>query len=482
VNPRTPVLVGAASRTAHGAEPGAAPEALELALEAVRASGPASLLSRVGLILVPQGTWRYQDPGGAIARAVGADARSVVGEIGVLQQTLVTMACRVIAEGQADAVLVVGLESKRRDLLAAKAGIALTPLEASGSPDETLLPDHDVLTRAEIERDLAVPAHQYAIVDNALRHADGIDHAAHVDRLGRLWAGFAAVAAERPDALDRSRPTAADITTPSPDNRMLATPYTKLLCSQWNVDEAVALLFAAAEVADADGLARDGWTFPVMAAESNHMTVMPARAELHRSPATGLLGNSVHEHVGVHPADADHLDLYSCFPAAVQVQARELGIDVGRPLTVTGGMTFFGGPLNSYVLHAIATVAERLRDTGGVGITTAVSGMLTKTGLGVWSSSPPVDPFRAIDVSAAAEQATELQPFEPDLVGGGRVVGATVVHDRGVPSRIAAVVESDAGDRTVGVDRDASVAAELCDADLCERKVDIVSPGVLSFT
>ena len=37
-----------------------------------------------------------------------------------------------------------------------------------------------------------------------------------------------------------------------------------------------------------------------------------------------------------------------------------------RPLTVTGGLSFAGGPWNNYVTHSIATMADRLRDEPGI--------------------------------------------------------------------------------------------------------------------
>jgi acetyl-CoA C-acetyltransferase len=481
VNPRTPVLVNCAELTPRltGSEVGREP--LEEMFHLVHALAPARLLERVGLVLVPKGTWRYADPGRAIGDSLGADARSVLAEVGVLQQTLVTRACLAIAAGEADAVLVVGFESKRSDLVASRQGTTREEIDAPGPPDELLLPDDDVLTRAEIERDLAVPAHQYAIVENALRHADGLDLAAQIDRLGRLWSDFAAVATTEDRALDQSGPSPTDITSPSADNRMIASPYTKRLCSQWNVDQAVALLFASAEAAAAHGAPRENWIFPAMAAESNHMTPMPARAELHRSPATRLLGDVLTEHAGLKPGDVTHLDLYSCFPAAVQVQARELRIGLDRPLTVTGGMTFFGGPLNSYALHAIAAMARRLRREQATGLVTSVSGMLTKTALGLWSSTPPTEPFRTVDVSAAAERKTPLQPLDPDLTGPVRVVGATVVHDRGAPSRVVAVVESDDGTRSVAVDGDRITSAQVVDDDLTGWAAQVPAPGVLAI-
>jgi acetyl-CoA C-acetyltransferase len=481
VNPRTPVLVGSCTLDSQVADPRFASEALEMAIDTVRDAGPVALLKRVGLILVPKGTWTYRDPGRVIATAVGADARTVVAEVGVLQQTILSSACDAIARGDTDAVLVVGFEAKRRDLLAARQGVELHVTDAPGPPDELLLPQGDILTRAEIERDLAVPAHQYAMVDNALRHADGLDHRQHLDRLGRLWSGFAEVARDNVGSFDPSGPSPTDITNPARDNRMIATPYTKRLCSQWNVDQAVALLFASAEAASAHGVSRDRWTFPVMAAESNHMVVLPARAELHRSPATALLGDTMRDATGLEPSQVEQLDLYSCFPAAVQVQARELGIGLDRQLTVTGGMTFAGGPLNSYVLHATEMMSRRLQDGDArTGLVTSVSGMLTKTGLGLWSTEPPSEPWYSVDVSTEAENLTGVRPWDPDASGSGHIVAATVVHDRGLPSRVAAVVEI-GGRRTVAIDRDVSVAAELVEADLCDHTVAVVTPGVMAI-
>ena len=52
----------------------------------------------------------------------------------------------------------------------------------------------------------------------------------------------------------------------------------------------------------------------------------------------------------------------------MQIACAELGIDTfadERPLTVTGGLTFAGGPGNNYVTHSIAAMAEKLRASGG---------------------------------------------------------------------------------------------------------------------
>src|SRR3546814_14963988 len=65
-------------------------------------------------------------------------------------------------------------------------------------------------------------------------------------------------------------------------------------------------------------------------------------------------------------AAINQFDLYSCFPCAVLLAAETLGIDWHKtPCTVTGGLPFFGGAGNNYSMHAIATMAERLRASPG---------------------------------------------------------------------------------------------------------------------
>lgn len=484
VDPRTPVLVGVGRLTQHEDDPTVALEALELMIAATACArddtGSRRALERVGMVLVPKGIWSYSDPGRLIATRVGAvGATTVLAEVGVLQQTLLSRAAERIGAGAIEAALVVGGEAKYRSLRAAVTGGAAHETDQDAEPDELWLPTEEILPAVEIERDLAVPAHQYAVIESALRHADGLDADAQRDRLGRLAASFATVAAADPRAWDRSAPTAATIVRAATANRMVASPYTRLLCSQWNVDQAVALLLMSVAEAERLGIAPDRWVFPVAAASSEAMIPLTRRAELHRSPATALAFGAALDHAGLAPTDLAHVDLYSCFPSAVQIQARELGVGLDRPLTVTGGMTFGGGPLNSAMLQSVARMVEVLRaEPGSTGLVTAVSGMLTKPAAGLWSTARPEVPFRHLDVSDAARAATATRPLDPDATGPATVVGATVVHERGVPARTVAVAELADGRRTVAVDRDADAAAARGDQDLVGGSITITAPGV----
>ena len=88
---------------------------------------------------------------------------------------------------------------------------------------------------------------------------------------------------------------------------------------------------------------------------------MSNRDNLYSSPAIRIAGRRALELAGVEVADLARVDVYSCFPSAVQVAVNELGLDDQKPLTITGGLTFGGGPLNNYVMHSIARMVELSR-------------------------------------------------------------------------------------------------------------------------
>ncbi|MFM8409130.1 MAG: acetyl-CoA acetyltransferase [Alphaproteobacteria bacterium] len=487
MDPRTPVLVGIGTVLQREEDPAASLEAIDLVVAAARRAGEDAgapgLLARVDLVAVPRGVWSYADPGRMVADALGARARSLVAEIGVLQQSVISRACRDLAEGRSEVALVCGGEAKHRSLRAMQSGTSAPERESGATlPDESMQADGDVLHPVEISRHLAVPAHQYAVIESALRHAASRSPASHRAHLGELWHRFAQVAAGSPDAWERSAPAAAEIAAPGGRNRLVAAPYTRMLCSQWNVDQAAALLLTTFERARAADVPRDRMVFPLAAVESNLMVPLVARAELHRWPAFREAARRLAELVPpTAPAGlADERDLYSCFPAAVQVQASELGLPLDAPLTVTGGMTFGGGPLNSFVLQSTAAMARRLRDRPGArGLVTCVSGMLTKPALALWSTEPRDAGFACDDVTVAARAATATLAVDPEAVGSGTVVGATALPEGGELARAVAIVELDDGRRTVASAEDAQLARSFAEEEPVGSRVRVGEPGRL---
>ncbi len=473
---RTPVVVGAGVAHQHVDEPAAALEAIELMALACERAAPPSLLAAAQTILVPRGTWRYSDPGRLLATRLGADAHTVIGEFGILQQTLVTRACAAIARGEIDIALVVGGEAKYRDLRARIAGTRASETEQTGViPDDVLVPTAEIIPQIEIAAGLTIPAAQYAVIETALRAARGQTVATHAQELAELWARFSNIAAANPDAWRREVIAPEFLSSPSAKNPMYAAPYTKWHCSQWNVDQASAFVICSAEAAERFGVARDTWVFPLAAVESNAMVPLSQRGELQRSPAVSAGGEQLTAMSGVDPRDADHLDLYSCFPSAVRVQAEELGLGSDRPLTVTGGMTFAGGPLDNYNFQALAKMVEVLREQPGTtGLVTCVSGMITKHGMALWSTRPPDDGFRFADVSDATRARTSVLDLAPDHDGPARIDGYTVVHSRdGAPERAIVVATTADGRRCVASTADTDLAAAMVHEEWCTRDVHV---------
>ena len=483
IPPRTPVLVGAGAVQQRCDDPSQALEPVELMIAALERAaddaGSRALLTRANSIRVPRGFWDYSDPGRIIAARFGATAaRTQLAEIGVLQTTLLGGAAAAIAAGEADVVLVAGGEAKYRSLRAQITGRAAAATAQAGvAPDEVLRPEREIWSPLEEDMGLLMPVNQYAIMETALRHAEGLGVEAHRREVARLWAEFSRAAAGNPDAWSRAAVGAEQIIHGGEDNRMLAFPYTKLHNSQWNVDQAAGLILCSAAAARAAGVPESRWLFPLAVAESNHMVPLSARAELHRSHGFRLAGRRALDSAGVEIDAVDHFELYSCFPAAVRIQQRELGVAAGRALTVTGGMAFAGGPLNNFVLQALVRMAGILRDAGqGTGLVTAVSGMLTKQGVSLWSAEPPRAPFAGADVSAEVARATRVVEVVEEYQGPAHIAAYTVVHDRDVPARVPAICDLPDGRRTLAASDDPGLALAMTREEYCGRAVRI-RPG-----
>jgi len=479
LDPRTPVLVGVGAITQREPDPARALEPLALmahALErAAEDAGAPGLLARADRIGVCRGFWDHPDPGRWLATRFGASrATTEMAEIGVLQTTLVGRAAHAIAEGRSEVALVAGGEARRRAQAARRAGVeAPTTALPDREADTVLRPGADIITRLEIERGLAMPVGQYAMIENALRFAEGQGLAAHRRAVAELGSRMSAVAADRPDAWRHERLAPETIRDAGPDNPMLAFPYTRLHCSQWNVDQAAGLVLCSVAAAEAAGVPRARWVFPLAVAESNHMVPLTERKVLHRSPGFRAAGRAALRRAGRKVEDVRHRELYSCFPVAVRVQARELGMDEHDPVTVTGGMAFAGGPLNNFALQGMVGMARVLRDDpASTGVVTAISGMLTKQGVSLWSGEPGDAGFHHDDVSAEAEAAVERVEVVADAAGPATVASYTVLHSGAAP-QVVVLCDLPDGRRTLARSDDAGLIATAEHDELCGRAVGL---------
>ena len=471
MDPRTPVLVGLGVATQREEDPREARDALGLMLAAADAAGRdcgvPGLLGAVGHVAVPAGRSAYGNAAGAIARHAGAPAARTIGStVGVLQETLLADACEAIAVGAVDAALVAGGDAGYRILRSQITGLAVADTEAEGEPDTLLSPAEELRHPVELRAGLRQPVGLYAMIESALRARHGWTVRDHADRMARRYSRFTAIAAGNPHAWKRDVLSAEAIATPSPQNAVQAYPYNKLHCSSWNVDQAAALLFCSVAKAEAMAIPRERWVFPLASAEANAMVPVTARAVLASCPGARIAGEAALALAGKDIAAVDLFELYSCFPAAVAIYAEELGIPTASDLTVTGGMPFAGGPYNNYVLQATCRMAELLRrQPGKTGLVASVSGVITKQGMGLWSTVPNPDGFRRQDVSGRVAAAIARTPVVDDYAGPGRIAGFTVVHNRGQPPRAVVIADVGAGARTVAFSDDARLATRFQQAE-----------------
>jgi acetyl-CoA C-acetyltransferase len=312
---------------------------------------------------------------------------------------------------------------------------------------------------------LALPSHVYPLFEEALRVANGETPDEHRNRIGELWARFNEVARGNAHAWSNRARTAEEIATPGPDNRMISWPYTKLLNSNNMVDQGAVVILTSVEKATYLQIPSERWVFPWAGTDSHDTYSVAERLDYHRSPAIRIGAARALELAGLGVDDIDLIDIYSCFPSAVQVAAAEIGIstaDPARPLTVTGGLTFAGGPWNNYVMHSIATMAEKLAQAPGTrGLITANGGYLTKHAFGVYSAEPPPADFRWEDVQEAVDREPTRRAIA-DFEGVGTLETWTASFDRnGRPDKAFLAVRTPDDARALAVVTDPDGAAAL---------------------
>jgi acetyl-CoA C-acetyltransferase len=244
--------------------------------------------------------------------------------------------------------------------------------------------------------------------------------------------------------------SAEELVKVTAENRMIAFPYPKYVNAVIETDQAAAVLMASADAARRLGLRAEGlvhWWGGAQAVEDPWFPT--ERPDFADCPALRRAVGAALAQAGVGLAGVGHLDLYSCFPVAVEMACERLGIaeDDPRGLTVTGGLPYAGGPGNDYCLHALAAMFERLRARGGVGLLTGNGWYLTKHSATVVAARPrersdvaPVDP--------AGAPSAEPIAFAEEASGGGTLETYTVTYDRaGAPERGIAVGRLDDGRR-----------------------------------
>jgi acetyl-CoA C-acetyltransferase len=462
VDPRAACIIGVARRTWRE-EP--APEPLDMWETLARAAAadagrPDALKDLQSLQVVFSQSWEYDDPCARLAQRLGADpaVSAYSGLGGSVPVRLASEAGAAMARGQLDLALIVGGEAlaTRRHL----------PDPAWSYPPDEPKPYPITIDRLERKNGIFQAYLTFALLDTARRAHLGQSVEARRLEIGRLMAPMSELAAAQPEyAWFPVARTAEEISTATADNRMVATPYTKLMTAIMDVDMAAAVLLATEERADALGVPADQRVYLLGDGYAEEPATMAARPEPWRSPA---MASAMHSALGgTPPDDVAYFDLYSCFASSLSFGADALGLEAGRRLTVTGGLPYHGGPGSNYSTHALAAMAEALRrDPGATGLVSGIGMHMTSHSASLWSTRPeayvpsgPADPLPTVAVTGEAE-------------GTGTVVTFSTVHSRQGPESTALICDLPDGSRTYArLDQPAPA-----DADLAGRPVTL-TPG-----
>jgi len=475
-DPRSPVVVGV-GQVSQRVPPGEARAPIDLLADAARladtdAKASRSVLERVEVIgIAAIGSWRYPDPGALLGRMLGIEPRATLVTTvgGNSPQLLCNELGSRIQRGELDVAIVGGGESMHTRWRARREPrVELTWETGDDEPCEWVIGDaRPGSSDYEMAHSAIAPPLVYPLFETALRAAAGRSVSEHQQHVSELWARFAAVAADNPDAWSREAYNPEQIRTVSPDNRMVCFPYPKRMCANIDVDQAAALLLCSYEAARAAGVPDERMVFLHAAAEAHDHYFFTERWSLADSPGIATTVGDALAAAAIGIDDVARFDLYSCFPSAVQVAMRALGLadDDPRPLTVTGGLGFAGGPVNNYPTHAIARMVQELRgDPTGYGCTTALGWYISKHASALWSATPPPRGFRRVD-PATSQARVDAQPRrEPaGLLDGDVTIEATSVNYERDGSPILGIVTALTADgrRALANTRDTDLLAAL---------------------
>jgi acetyl-CoA C-acetyltransferase len=499
VDSRTPVIVGAGQAMQRPDDPGEAREPIDLLADAARAAdadtgATRSVLAALDAIAVVDiVSWKYADPGALLGRRLGVEPRTTMTTTlgGNSPQLLVNELAATIARGETRAVLIGGTEcvyTRWRARREPKTWLDWT--QADDPPCAHIVGDARPGTNDyEMAHSALAPTHIYPLLETAVRAASGRDVDDHQQHVSELWSTFSAVSAGNPYAWSQVPYSAEEIRESSPDNRIVTFPYLKRMCANIDVDQAAAVLLCSYEAARALGVPDDRLVFPLAGADAHDRFFFSERESLAASPAIAAAGRAALEAAGMGADDVARLDLYSCFPSAVEIALDALGLpgpDGGdpRPLTVTGGLAFAGGPANNYPTHAIAGMVDACRrDPGSVGMVTALGWYVTKHSIGLYSTTPPDDGFARVEPARTQAQVDALPGRETaGAHEGPTTVEATavVVERDGTPSLAIVSTLTPDGRRALANTRDADAMHDMTEKAWEGRAVKLRTDGTVN--
>lgn len=453
---RIPVIIGIGELIDRPADPQQGLEPLEMLLRCVAsadADAGGGWLRRIDTLrVVNQISWAYRDLAGLLAKRLRLrNAESIYGPVGGETPIRMMLDAAVdIARGDSEVALLCGAEALKTVMALHAKGIK--PAWTDEDPGYQLPKAEDFVTRLAARYGLTNPIHVYPLYDNATRAAWGQTYAEAQHESGTIWANMSRAAAANPYAWSGKPMSAADIVTPSENNRPVAHPYQKFMVAQNGVNQAGAILMTHRDVARAMGVPEERIVYVWSGAGAHEPYDFLARDRLDHAPAMDQVLKRTRELNGVATQDIDLFELYSCFPCVPKLARRSLGLAADAQLSVTGGLTFFGGPGNNYMTHAITAMVRALRaGQGSVGLLYGNGEYVTKHHAAIIAMAPPQHPVCNENLQATVDAQYGAIPELVENYEGPCVIETCTVTftKKGEPDRGVVVARTPDGKRLV---------------------------------
>ena len=316
-----------------------------------------------------------------------------------------------------------------------KSGEKLNWEDSAGGKPEIIGINDEGFSKEEKKHYMDLPSNVYPIFANAIRSSKSQSSEEHLRECSELFSKFSKVASLNPKAWFPKFRTPEEIEEISDSNRLVGFPYTKYLNSMIRVNMASSLIVMSEKLTKELKIPQNKKVYIHGSCVLNDIWNVSKRPSLNESPAIRECGKEVLSQAGISLSEISFLDIYSCFPSAVQIAQKELSLDSNddRPLTVTGGLPYFGGPGNAYTMFSSSEMVKKLRSNPNeYGMVTANSWFLTKHAINIFSCKPPqeIDWEKDFIKLQSEINSREIKNFNTKPNGLGKVISYTIVQGR----------------------------------------------------
>jgi acetyl-CoA C-acetyltransferase len=458
----TPIIVGAAQIT-QKKDVDIPLDPINLITEAsnnaIEMSGVDSLQNCIDTIYMSTiSSWIYDDAPSRLSNLLGIKPSQKYSApiSGNIPQLLVNKSAKKISLGTSKAILIAGGEASYSKYRAKKKDIKLNwPKPPPRAVNEARKAIVFYLSSFENQYKLTNPTYIYALIETAFRAESGRSLKEHLDFIGKLYERFSHIASENPYAWEQNQFNREEIITPSVVNRIVCHPYTKRMVANLYVDQSAALVMTSEKIAQELGIDQKFWVYPMGGADLKNIFYMAQRPQLHDSPAIREASRLSLEQAGLNLDDINVFDLYSCFPCMVEIARQEIGIpeDDPRDLTLTGGLSFFGGPFSSYSMHSIVTAVNLIQKNPSMKVMIlANGGYNTSESVGIYGNKPPARPWQEIEyIDIQQKINAKALPKPIEIANGNLTIEAyTIIYDRkSLPEWGVVMGHLESGERTL---------------------------------